>query len=119
MLGVIGFFTLVKLVRLRQAWYESVHAMNTIKKFYLNRFPGLDAAFAWKIETIPAPGKPWTITFNLALLVALVDCAAVAVAAHFADQFLANADMVGMFAAGIFFLWQVWFYFYQLPISDK
>jgi hypothetical protein len=119
MLGVIGFFTLVKLVRLRQAWYESVHAMNTIKEYYLSRFPELDAAFDWKVGTIPALGKPWTITFNLALLVALVDCAAIAVAAHFADQFFANADMVGMFAAAIFFLWQIWFYFYQLPMSGK
>jgi len=119
MLGVIGFFTVIKLVRLRQAWYESVHAMNTIKKFYLDRFPALDAAFDWKVGTIPAPGKPWTITFNLSLLVPLVDCAALAVAAHFADHFLANADTVGMFAAVVFFVWQIWFYFYQLPLSGK
>lgn len=119
MLGVIGFFTVMKLVRLRQAWSESVHAMNTIKKFYLDRFPELEAAFDWKVGTIPALGKPWTITFNLSLLVALVDCAAIAVGFHFADQYFANADIVGVFAAVLFFLWQIWFYFFQLPVSAK
>jgi hypothetical protein len=119
MLGVIGFFTVMKLVRLRQAWYESVHAMNTIKKFYLDRFPELDAALDWKVGSIPALGKPWTITFNLSLLVALVDCAAIAVGFHFADQYFANADIVGVFAAALFFLWQIWFYFFQLPLISK
>jgi hypothetical protein len=119
LLGVIGFFTVMKLVRLRQAWYESVHAMNTIKKFYLDRFPELDAAFDWKVGSIPALGKPWTITFNLSLLVALVDCAAIAVGFHFADQYLANADIFGIFAAVLFFLWQIWFYFLQLPLTTK
>ncbi|HEX9075260.1 MAG TPA: hypothetical protein VF932_05750, partial [Anaerolineae bacterium] len=71
LLGITGFFMLMKLVRLRQAWFESVRAMNQIKKFYLQRFPDLDGAFLWKAETIPAPGKPWTITFNLSVLVML------------------------------------------------
>ena len=119
LLGLIGFFTVMKLVRLRQAWYESVHAMNTIKKFYLDRFPELEAAFDWKVGSIPALGKPWTITFNLSLLVALVDCAVLAVGFHFADQYLANADMVGVFAAFLFLLWQIYFYFFQLPISNN
>jgi hypothetical protein len=119
MLGIIGFFTVMKLVRLRQAWYDSVRAMSQIKDFYLGRFPDLQSAFHWKTETIPPPGKPWTITFILTLLVALIDCAAIAVAAHFADQFLSNADVFGIFAAVLFFFWQIWFYFYQLPTSEK
>jgi hypothetical protein len=119
MLGIIGFFTVMKLVRLRQAWYDSARTMSRIKDFYLERFPDLAPAFRWQTETIPPPGKPWTITFILALLIALIDCAAVAVGLHFADQYLANADAVGIFAAVLFFLWQIWFYFYQLPTSGK
>lgn len=119
MLGIIGFFTVMKLVRLRQAWYDSVRTMSQIKDFYLEHFPALKPAFHWTTESIPPPGKPWTITFILALLIALIDCAAIAIAAHFTDQFLSNADMVGIFAALLFFLWQIWFYFYQLPISGK
>ena len=37
LLGITGFITVMKLVRLRQAWYESAKAMNQIKKFYLER----------------------------------------------------------------------------------
>jgi hypothetical protein len=119
LLGLIGFFTVMKLVRLRQSWYESVHAMNTIKKFYIDRFPEVNAAFDWQVGSIPALGKPWTITFNLSLMVALVDCAAIAVGFHFADQYLANPDMVGVFAAVLFLLWQIYFYFFQLPLSNN
>ena len=36
MLAIIGFFTILKLVRLRQAWHDSVLTMNRIKDFYLS-----------------------------------------------------------------------------------
>jgi membrane protein YdbS with pleckstrin-like domain len=120
LLGIIGFFTLMKLVRLRQAWYESVRAMNTIKKFYLEQFPQLEPAFLWKPDTIPARGKPWTITFNLALLVAIVDSVAIAVAVYFAGVRVPLADYtIEPFVALLYFLWQIWFYFFQLPISEN
>jgi hypothetical protein len=119
LLGLIGFFTVVKLVRLRQAWYDSAKAMSQIKDFYLERFPDLKPAFRWKTETIPVPGQPWTITFNLVLLVALIDSTAVAVAVHFTDAWIASADWVALFASVLFLLWQVYFYFYQLPLSNN
>jgi hypothetical protein len=120
MLGVIGFFTLMKLIRLRQAWYDSARAMNRIKEFYREKFPELERAFHWKTDTIPAPGKPWTITFNLALLIALVDSGAVAAATHFADIRLPGADYAApLLAALLFLLWQLWFYFFQLPVSNQ
>jgi hypothetical protein len=119
LLAAIGFFTVFKLIRLRQAWYDSAQTMSRIKDFYLEKFPDLKPAFRWKTEFIPAPGKPWTITFNLSLLVILIDCASLAVAFHFANQWIANADLVAVFAAVLFFLWQIWFYFFQLPLSEK
>ncbi len=119
LLGLIGFFTVVKLVRLRQAWYDSAKAMSQIKDFYLARFPDLGPAFRWKTETIPAPGLPWTITFNLVVLVALIDSTAAAVAVHFTDQWIASSDWVALLAAVLFLLWQVYFYFFQLPLSNN
>ncbi len=116
LLALLGFFTVMKLVRLRQAWYESVHAMNVIKKFYLERIPELEDALLWKTETIPAPGKPWTITFNLMLLIAIVDSVALGTAFHFTGLRFAFSDYaVDVFAAVMYFLWQIWFYFMQLP----
>ena len=120
LLGVIGFFALMKLIRLRQAWYDSAQAMSQIKDFYLEKFPDLKPAFRWKTETIPAPGKPWTITFNLALLVAIVDSVAVAVAFHFTGLRVPLSDYaIEAMAAVLYFLWQIWFYFFQLPLTDK
>src|SRR5262249_49075323 len=71
-LAVLGLFTVLKLIKLRKAWYDSVRAMNHIKDFYLAHFPELAPAFRWRTETIPAPGLIFSITFDLAALVALV-----------------------------------------------
>jgi hypothetical protein len=120
LLGLIGFFTLMKLVRLRQAWYDSALTMAQIRDFYLTRFPELAPAIRWKTETIPPPGKPWTITFILSILVALIDSFAIAVAVYFSGFHLPGADYaVPLFAALVFLMWQLWFYFFQLPIFGK
>ena len=79
-LAVLGLFTVLKLIRLRQAWHDSVLAMNRIKDFYLAHFPELAPAFRWRTDTIPAPGRAFTITFDLAVLVALIDSAALGAA---------------------------------------
>lgn len=120
LLGITGFFMVMKLVRLRQAWYDSLRAMNTIKQFYIQHFPALDAAFHWRPDTIPALGKPWTITFNLCLLIMILDSAAIAVAAHtLGIRSSLGEYTVAAFAAIIFFAWQMLYYFYQLPHSNK
>ena len=120
LLALFGFFTLMKLVRLRQAWYDSVLAMNRIKDFYVERFPELASALRWRMETIPALGKPWTITFSLCVLVAIIDSTALAVAVYFTGvRVPANEYAVSGFAALVFFLWQLWFYFFQLPTNEK
>ena len=119
-LGLIGFFAVVKLVRLRQAWYDSALTMGQIRDFYLARFPELAPAFRWRTETIPPPGKPWTITFNLALLVMLIDSLSEAAAAYFLGFHIPGGDWLApLFAAIVFLLWQIWFYFFQLPLSGK
>lgn len=73
LLGMV-FFT--KLIRLRQAWRESAIAMNCIKEFYIQRFrneiPNIEAAFRWRLSTIPA-GERWgSVTFLVCATVALL-----------------------------------------------
>jgi len=115
LLGIIGFFMGFKLVRLRQAWYDSVLTMNRIKDFYLEKFPDLTSAFRWRTHTLPPPDKVATITFNLALLVAIIDSVSIGVAVSFLNWRLANNEyIVAFLAAMLFFLWQLWFYFFQL-----
>ena len=121
LLAITGFFVFMKLVRLRQAWFDSARAMNQIKQFYLDRFPDLDKAFLWKPNTIPARAKPWTITFNLCLLVAILDSVALAIAVNFLGVKSFAEYLPEALAAAIYFLWQLWFYFFQLrpPDSEK
>lgn len=114
LLAITGFFVFMKLVRLRQAWFDSARAMNRIKQFYLDRFPDLDKAFLWKPNSIPARNKPWTITFNLCLLVAILDSVALAIAVNFLGVRSLIEYLPEVLAAGIYFLWQLWFYFFQL-----
>ncbi len=74
----IGWLYFLKIVRLRQAWYDSALAMNQIKDFYIRHaevFEGqvLRQAFRWKKETLPEPDKAWTIYFYSAMLIALLN----------------------------------------------
>lgn len=117
LLGITGFITMMKLVRLRQAWYDSAKAMNQIKQFYLEKFPGLDSAFRWKLETLPPPGQLWNITFDLVLLVAIIDSVALGIAVYFTGWRLPPCaySIAGFIAAG-FFVVQWAYYFYQLPL---
>jgi hypothetical protein len=117
LLGLVGFFTIFKLIRIRQAWYESVAEMNRIKEFYIEHFPAIAKAFAWRMETIPPPGKTWSVTFILALLVAVIDSSAMGVAVHLASSSSASPwlDAVAFLAMMVL---QVGFYFYQLSPGD-
>lgn len=64
LLGII-FFTL--LIRLRQAWFNSALAMNTIKEFYIEQldaeFPGVHKAFLWRLTSLPTADKRGTPTY--------------------------------------------------------
>ena len=73
-LGITGCLTILQLVRLRRAWRESVQAMLKIKKYYLDHFAGsdLNEAFLWRDDTLPAAYKPGSISFLLAVQVAIM-----------------------------------------------
>lgn len=78
----VGWFYFLKLIRLREAWYESAKAMNKIKDFFIEHSENSDSlssAFRWRTDTLPAPGKPWTIYFLSAMLIGFLDSIAYAV----------------------------------------
>lgn len=82
LLGII-FFTL--LVRLRQAWFGSLLAMNRIKKYYIEQLtaelPDIDNAFEWKYHTLPESGRIGSPTFIVCYTTAAISsfCMGVAV----------------------------------------
>lgn len=91
--GLMGAAFFTKLIRLRQAWRESVLAMTLIKEYYIQEFSqGLPAgapnparAFYWRLATLPTGEKRTSTTavvcFTVATLSALCFAGAMLVAA--------------------------------------
>lgn len=75
--GIVGIAFFVKLIRLRQAWRESVICMNVIKEFYIRQFqqqmPGIERAFRWRLKSIPAGERLGSTTFIVCFTVALLE----------------------------------------------
>ena len=112
-LTLFGISTLLQLVRLRQAWTESVRALNQIKAYYIDQFEAtnLNNAFRWQIQTIPKMYKPWSMAFLLALQVALLGGVSLGAAVYFIGL-LAGKTMwlFAIFAGLIYMCVQIWFY---------
>ncbi len=74
--GIVGVAFFTKLIRLRQAWRESVICMNVIKEFYIRQFqrqmPGIERAFRWRLKSIPAGERFGSTTFIVCFTVALL-----------------------------------------------
>ncbi|MFN2153423.1 MAG: hypothetical protein ACK2T5_17610 [Anaerolineales bacterium] len=72
-LTILGYLTIAQLARLRTAWMDSVKAMNTIKKYYIeNVETDLKPAFLWTNEYAPKGYKPGSVANYLAYQVALL-----------------------------------------------
>ena len=77
LLSLGSLLTLLQIVRLRQAWYESAKAMNHMKEYFIRRIDAtetyqLSDAFLWSDETLPSKFKPWSISFLLAIQIAML-----------------------------------------------
>ncbi|KAA3643344.1 MAG: hypothetical protein DWQ07_22790 [Chloroflexi bacterium] len=69
--AIFGVITLLQLARLRQAWLESVAAMNTLKTFIIDaNNKSIEGAFDW----LKPPGtyKKWSVGYFQAIEVSLV-----------------------------------------------
>ena len=77
-LAVLALLTILQLVRLRRAWYEAAQAMDQIKEYYFQHVPGphLKQAFRWRMDTLPKAGKRSSISYYLAVEVAIIGAAA-------------------------------------------
>jgi len=77
----VGWLYFLKIIRLRQAWHDSVRTMNQIKDFYIKHVQAvqpevLGTAFQWRSETLPPPDKKWTVYFYSATLIGFLDSVA-------------------------------------------
>ena len=118
LLCCVGWFYFLKLIRLRQAWHDSLLTMNRIKEFYILHakdfdYEVLSNAFLWKTQTLPPPDKPWTLFFFSAMLIGFLDSAA-----YVAGEILISPEVTKPLDIGVltlfglvFFAFHAWLYF--------
>ena len=99
LLAALGLITILQLVRLRQAWLESVRAMNQIKERLIAGDPALAAYFRWSSANVPPPLKLRSFGFLQALSVALLSGLAVGAAVAFGG--LARGEAVVPWGASL------------------
>ncbi len=71
-LSAFSVLTLLQLARLRRAWFSSTSAMNHIKEFVIEKNKGLEKAFLWKNESLPALYKKESVAYLMALQVSML-----------------------------------------------
>lgn len=73
--GGLSFTFFINVIRLRQAFRESIVSMNVIKEFYIHQFqqqmPQIEQAFRWRLKTIPSGERIGSVTFWMSFLIAL------------------------------------------------
>ncbi|GAB4501367.1 MAG: hypothetical protein Fur0035_09090 [Anaerolineales bacterium] len=89
LLAFLGVSTIVKLARLRQAWFTSVRAMNQVKEYYAAHCDGLAKAFAFNNASLPRKFQWKSLGGLMMLEVALVGALTAALACFFALMALA------------------------------
>jgi len=84
-LALMGLVTVLELARLRAAWFDSVEAMNTIKEYYIARYPDLAEAIKWRSQSgaMPQRLKLTSVGFLMALQVAVLGGAALGAGVFF------------------------------------
>ncbi|MCI0696276.1 hypothetical protein L0337_30265 [candidate division KSB1 bacterium] len=92
--NAIGWVYFMQVVRLRQAWCESARAMNHLKLLFMDNCdlrPNLaDKVFRWNIKSIPEAAKKMTVFYFSALLISILNAAAIALA----GTILPNIDIL-------------------------
>jgi hypothetical protein len=115
----VGWLYFLKLIRLRQAWYDSAQAMNQIKEFCIRHNQEfseyeLRSAFRWQASSLPEENKPWTLFFFSAMLIGFLSTSAYFVGGLLLGLHLpqtANWLVTMTVLAVFFFAAHIFFYF--------
>ena len=120
-LTILGYLTIAQLARLRTAWMDSVKAMNTIKKYYIDNVKtDLKPAFLWTDEYAPKGYKPGSVANYLAYQVALLSGLIFATTVFFLQLGIEQTKYLWPFSisSGIFMAFLQMF-FYNRIVSKK
>jgi hypothetical protein len=100
--GILSITFFEKIIRLRQAYRESLICMNVIKEFYIQQFrrrlPQIEQAFRWRLRTIPPGERIGSVTFAISTLIAIMGsfCFAGAVLVGIQPKIIADPGAYGV-----------------------
>ncbi len=121
--GVLSFTFFEKILRLRNAYRESLICMNVIKEFYIRQFqrqmPQIEHAFRWRLKTIPPGERIGSVTFAISALIAVMGsfCFAAAILVSMNPNIIAHpgdtsiqAYLISLATFVIILLIHIWYY---------
>lgn len=107
--AVIGWVFVLIMIRLRQAWRESVLALNNIKEHFITHNQELAEVFLWRNNSVPRATKLLTIHFYSTLLVIFLSSSFLAISMGFLGNVVLGV-VLGVFN----FITQLVLYFQML-----
>jgi hypothetical protein len=112
LMWLIGLVFLLIMIRLRQAWFQGITALNKIKAFYLQKAGGsLDGVIDWQNSHMPKANKLWNIHFYSSFLVIAISSGFISLAIWVLN--VESAVMAGVIGIANMLL-QILFYRYSL-----
>ena len=135
--GIAGIAFFVLLIRLRQAFRQSLITMSVIKEFYIREFqeqmPTVQHAFRWRLSGIPAGERAGSATFIVCHMVGFIGALCFAGCVFMSDELLrANVPntriaalgvwqslLLGFIAFLIVMVWMVGYYRRSLNAKDE
>src|SRR6476646_5435335 len=135
--GIAGIAFFVLLIRLRQAFRQSLITMSVIKEFYIREFqeqmPTVQHAFRWRLSGIPAGERAGSATFIVCHMVGFIGALCFAGCVFMSDELLsANVPntriaalgvgqslLLGFVAVLIVMVWMVGYYRRALNAKDE
>jgi hypothetical protein len=122
--ALISICFFVTLIRLRQAYKESLISMNVIKEFYIEQFkqqiPAIEQAFRWRLHTMPKGERIGSVTFMIAYLNAIIGSLCLAGAVFiFTEQPLSGSGAIILAFAIFIIAVLVHTFYYRKSLSKK
>ncbi len=78
-LGFLAYIFILQIVRLRQSWYNSALAMNSLKEYFIKRDSELLNYIKWTTDSLPKPEKFKTVSYMIMFTLAVLGLIAVIV----------------------------------------
>lgn len=112
-LSLIALIFTLQLIRLRQAWFDSIYTMNLIKKYFTDKDEELDKYLRWSINSLPKAEKFKTVSYFSALVIAVLGSLAFGIGLLFLGMGIFFSILLGI----IYFAFLQLLYYFMLKLN--